>query len=502
MSVLQESRVVDTSSSQGSVDERPRFLSESECRALAQRVSSVVSGGGYTVVSIKSTWRGSTRWARNQVSASGEVLDHAISVGRAINGAYNGAVVINDTDTDALVAAVRRAERLAAISAESWDDGGLGARPLEPQTNPAIFSTNTYALTSERRSDVARTLVGSAVDAGMLSAGYIEVLAQSQALIDTLGRVRYTQFTNAQYTVTVRDPSGAGSGWAGVDWYDWAKIDGDALSKLALQKCLDSRNPVALEPGRYTAILEPQAVADLMSPMIRFAMSRSLNESPDMGPFTKSIDPVSAWITTTLGDRVIDERLTVTTSPLDPATAFPPFGTAYGVVAYGDPFENQTQVYQPGAFIRNGILEGLAYDRTYGIEALGRDKGFPGSGSFHMTAADSVATTSIAEMIASTRRGILVTRFDPVTVLQPRTLLCRGYTRDGVWLVENGKISKPIKNFLFTDSPLFALNKVEHIGVAQRVFHPGFYFSSPPSPALVPALKITDFSFTALSDAV
>ena len=114
----------------------------------------------------------------------------------------------------------------------------------------------------------ARHLAKSAADAGMLSAGYISVSAHSLALIETTGRSWYFPYTQAQYSVTVRDPKGVGSGWAGVDWHDWSKIDGEKLSAIALDKCLKSRNPVAIEPGRYTTIMEPQAVCDFMGDMM------------------------------------------------------------------------------------------------------------------------------------------------------------------------------------------------------------------------------------------
>jgi len=112
-------------------------------------------------------------------------------------------------------------------------------------------------------------------------------------------------------------------------------------------------------------------------------------------------------------------------------------------------------------------------------------------GTFRMTG----GTTSVDEMLATTKRGVLVTRLWNVEVLDPISLLSTGYTRDGVWLIEHGKISKPVTNFRFTESPIFVLNQVEQLGVPRRVFHPG-------APVVVPSMKVRDFSFTSLSDAV
>jgi predicted Zn-dependent protease len=108
--------------------------------------------------------------------------------------------------------------------------------------------------------------------------------------------------------------------------------------------------------------------------------------------------------------------------------------------------------------------------------------------------------TSVAEMISTTKRGLLVTRFSNVMPMDDRSVLLRGYTRDGLWLIQDGQISKPVKNMVFTESVMFALNNVVQLGVPQRVYHPGWGYW--PQPVIVPPLKIRDFSFTALADAI
>jgi predicted Zn-dependent protease len=133
------------------------------------------------------------------------------------------------------------------------------------------------------------------------------------------------------------------------------------------------------------------------------------------------------------------------------------------------------------------------------MNLLQKNEGLPNSGAFRM----SGGTTSIDEMIATTKRGLLVTRFDRIILVDLTSQMYRGYTRDGLWLIENGKITHSAKNLVFTESSLFALNRVEQLGVPQRVFHPCMSWKySMPQPVVVPALKVSDFSFTALSDAV
>jgi predicted Zn-dependent protease len=485
------------------MSDRPRFLSEADCRDIVDRLKRFATGGGYTSVTITSVWQGNVRWGRNQVNTSGEVSDNTIAVHRVVRGAA-GTAYINDTTNAALVAAARRAERIAALENEKPNSDLINRLPLEPSTPPKFFSEATYQLNADQRAAAAIALTKQARDAGMLSAGYIEVAAVGMATLDTLGRVRYFPYTQAQYSVTVRDPKGTGSGWAGVDWYDWHKIDAAALTARALDKCIKSQNPVRVEPGRYTTILEPQAVSDFVGNLIcgymNSAMNRGYNESRSspLGPFFKSEETATQPGYSKIGERIVDERITISADPMDPELGFPSTSNV-GESYNGDPFV--TPVYHPVTWIEHGVLTNLAYPRFSDITGVGRDLnlGLPNSGAFRMSGGE----TSIDEMIATTKRGLLVTRFDQIMQINMTSQLYRGYTRDGLWLIENGKISHPCKNLAFTESVLFALNKVEQLGPPQRTFHPNVWLQGGiPQPVVVPPLKISDFSFTALSDAV
>ena len=494
-----------------STPDRPRFLSEADCHDVAKRLARYATGGGYTQVTIVSKWTGNVRWARNLISTSGETRDDHLMVNRVIDGAYNDWVEISDNSDAALVAAVRRAERMVPLRPAIPKYDLIEHYEPEPYTAPDLFFDTTYQLDADRRAEAAHRLAQSAADAGLVSAGYIEVSAHSQALITSYGYTRFYKYTWAQYSVTVRDPRGTGSGWAGVDWPDWTKIDGPKLSQLALDKCLQSRNPVAIEPGRYTTILEPQAVCDFVGQLltgrwwngIKYqALDRKGNENSNALPFFDHVDaadPVNGRVGyAKLGQKVVDERITITSDPLDPDLGFPPFPGVNNLLTSVDVL---TEVYHPTTWIKDGVLVNLAYDREYAKLMLGRDTGLPKEGAFRMSGGE----TTIADMIATTKRGLLVTRFDRVQPL-PRgatSLLCQGYTRDGLWLIENGKISKAVKNLQFTEAILSALNNVEQLGVPQRAFHPaGHQWWSRPQPAVVPPLKIRDFSFTALTTAI
>ena len=233
------------------------------------RLTRYASGGGLTMAGMVSTWLGSVRWARNLINTTGEDRNDIVVVSRNLRGAKPNLVIINETTDAALVAAVRRAERLTQLVPELDDESDLVAHwSEEPYPVPSLFSAATYQLDAGQRAESARQLAQSAAAAGMLSAGYIEVSAHSYAMLTSFGYMRYFSYTWARCSMTVRDPAGRGSGRAGVDWPDWNKIDGSQLTATALDKCLRSRNPVAVEPGRYTTILEPQAVSDFVGSAI------------------------------------------------------------------------------------------------------------------------------------------------------------------------------------------------------------------------------------------
>jgi len=385
----------------------------------------------------------------------------------------SGGASTNALSDDALRDCVVRAESIIILYRENPDDYPDPPLPIHPHLNPVIWFDQTIQVDDSARAAIADRAIAPAQAAQQISAGYLAVGATGRAVIQSDGLFRYYPYTTVQCSITVRDPKGMGSGWAGVDWNDWTRVEVEHLASTALDKCLRSRNPVAVEPGRYTAILEPQAVCDLVSPIVDRVLERYLAESGN-GPFADPMVPGSSRI----GQRVVDSRITLGVDPMDPDCGFVPFD------GNGEPF-------QAVNWIDRGILRELAYDRSYGLRALNRDRALPNPFAYRM----SGGTATLEEMIASTARGLVVTRFNDVQLLDMNSMLCTGTTRDGIWLVEHGKISKAVKNFRFTESPMFILNNVEQLGAPQRVFRPW-------SPAVVPPLKVRDFSFTSLVDAI
>jgi predicted Zn-dependent protease len=315
--------------------------------------------------------------------------------------------------------------------------------------------------------------------------------------MDTTGISMYTAFTQAQYTTTVRSPDGTASGWAGIDSHDWGRIDAAALTATALDKCLRSRNPVRVEPGRYTVVLEPQAVCDFCDVLCSPYLLNYPLEQTDVPFPVLAYHDGNAPTRTKLGKRLMDARLQLSADPMDPELSFPPFN-------------RDGEVYQPTTWFDRGVLQHLAYGREFAKTLAGAEgQPWPSSGGFRMRGVDETPATLDA-MVANVERGIYVTRFSNVLLRDPRTLMSTGYTRDGTWLIERGRITHPIHNLRFSDSPLLAFNRVRQIGVPRRVFHVttlpvSFGYKKREAaiaPIMVPALMIDDFSFTGVSDAV
>ena len=472
-----------------------RTLARGECEELFQRARALAKGGGYTTVSVSSWWQGELRWARNRVSLASDRRDNDLVVLRALENGRPAYVTTNQLDEASLEAAVRAAERASAFGERLGR--GVGYYPKLPayeRPEGAIWSDATYGLTTERRGEIARSLIAPAEAKGMLSAGYLEVRAgTSVSRSDAHPELKsgelamweepYIAWTQTHCSTTVRDPKGAGSGWAGGSSYDWTALDAQALGARALEKCLASQNPVALEPGRYTVILEPQAVADMMELLAWTFESREMPESGNPHPWLLGRDDATGLWRSKLGLKVVDERVTISHDTADPLL---------GIVA--------SQTERPGEvrFIDRGVLTAIGHMQKTDIARLPGSHHLRGLTGYRMSGGE----TSVEEMIRTTRRGLLVTRFSNMRKLDGVSLLSTGLTRDGLWLVENGKITKAVKNFRFTESPLFMLNSIEQLGVPQPVFRPTRNEGGRLTPAIVPPLKVRDFSFTSTIDAI
>jgi predicted Zn-dependent protease len=275
-------------------------------------------------------------------------------------------------------------------------------------------------------------------------------------------------------TTTVRTPDGTGSGWAGREHHDCRASTPAALGARAIEKARASANPVAVEPGRYTVVLEPTAVGNLLR-LLAFAM-KAPHADEGRSFFTKP------------GRRQQDRQPRWSTSASRSQPTRRPRGAR--------PAPSSATGCRPAHHVgsRTGVVQNLAYDR-YWAQKQGASR-CRSSGSLRM----SGGTASLEQMIASTERGLLVTRLWYIRPVDPRTILYTGLTRDGTFLIERGKVTRAVKNLRWNESPVFMLNNVEAMGRPVRVS--ASEDGSPGAAIVVPPVKARDFTFTSLSDAV
>lgn len=443
------------------------ILTREEAQALIERIKGMSKAEGVQV-SIFGGYQTNVRFADNQMSTAGSASDFNIQVESSF-GPKHAVVVTNDTSDEALRRTVEQSERLARLAPDDPEAmpllGPQNFRPVD-----AWFSS-VADMTAEQRARIALTALEPARRAGDLrAAGYLVNNAGCTAIGNSAGLFAYHRSTNSNYTLTVRTTDGTGSGWAGAEHNDAAKVDFEGVSRRAIEKARLSRNPVAIEPGRYTVILEPQAVGDLCQLIGFYFDARATDEG--RSPFVKEGGGNK------IGEKIIDERITIYADPFDP-----------NVLAL--PFDGQGLPLGRQVFIENGVLKNLFYSRfwakTKGVEPTGAPT------SFLMSGGDA----SVEDMIRGTERGVLVTRLWYLREVDPRTILYTGLTRDGTFLIENGRITQALKNFRFNESPLFILNNLEAAGRPVRLAG-----TEAGGAVVVPPLKVRDFNFTSLSDAV
>jgi predicted Zn-dependent protease len=271
----------------------------------------------------------------------------------------------------------------------------------------------------------------------------------------------------------MRTNDGTGSSWAARDLNDISKLNASETSKIAIDKALMSREAKAIEPGKYTVILEPSAGGDLVRLML------NMN--------ARQADEGRSWLSkkgggTKLGEKIVDERVNIYSDPWHDEVP-------------ASPWSGDGQARKKMDLIKNGAVANLIYDRYWAGQK--NVAPMPGPGNAIMDGGN----TSLEDMIKDTKKGVLVTRFWYIRPVDPQTLLFTGLTRDGTFFIENGKIKHPIKNFRFNESPIIMLNNLEALGKQVRCVTSEGGFGGVGG-LLIPYMKIRDFTFSSLSDAV
>ncbi|HEU0036945.1 MAG TPA: TldD/PmbA family protein [Kofleriaceae bacterium] len=436
---------------------------EAEARQLATRVLAAVrrikTADGN--VRLSATRAGNTRFAVNEITSSADVDRVELSVTVQL-GKRAATATTNQLDDRSVADVVDRAHRMAKLAPENPEAmPALGAQIYKRAK--AAADPATVKLTPDARAKAAGAAIASGDGAKVAIAGFYEHAQRALALASTAGLWAYHAWTTAGMTATARTPDGTGSGWAGASSNRGADVDAGALAKLAVDKAVRSQKPTRLDPGRYTVILEPAATAAMLSFLVGALSARRADEGRSY--FAKPGG-------TRVGDKLFPDAITLRSDPTDAQLA-------------ATPFDREGVPIAPATWIDKGTLKGLAYDRYWakkqGKPPTGRPDGWILDGG--------KATTE--QLLAGVKRGVLVTRMWYLRSLDPQTLLVTGLTRDGTFLVEDGKITRPVMNFRFNESPVQMLGKCDALGVPVLV-----------SGMRVPALRTHEFNLASISEAV
>jgi predicted Zn-dependent protease len=443
------------------------ILTQEEAKALLTKVLSY-SKADECEVNISGSDGGNIRYARNSVNTSGGISRTSLVVSSAF-GKKSGVATVNEYDDASLEKAVRRSEELARLAPENPEYMGM----LGPQTygpvSPAFSQVTANVGPKERADAVAQSLT-YARDNKLNAAGFLENSSGYGAMMNSKGLFAYETSSDVAFNVTLRTPDGKGSGYATRGYNDFSKLNAKADTEVAAKKALASVTAKAIEPGKYTVILEPTAVAVMLENMIFDMDERSADEGRSFlsKPGGK----------TRVGEQLVDKRVNIYS---DPWNADLPGSTWAGD---GRPMEKVD-------WIKNGMVKNV-YSSRFWAAKKGK-KSIPAPSGIIMEG----GTKSLAELIKGTEKGILVTRLWYIRSVDPQTLLLTGLTRDGTFYIENGEVKFPVKNFRFNESPVIMLNNLDEIGRAERTVS-----AESNQNYLLPPLRIRDFTFTSLSDAV
>ena len=443
------------------------MLTRDEAHALLDRVLKL-SRFPEISANVDYTQECNTRFANNQITTAGFTTDLSIRVS-VTRDQQTGTTSTTETSDEALERAVRRAEDMAALTPPNPEH----VEPLEPQKYPDIraFDEPTAAARSGNLLGAVRATIQGSAEKKLNSFGFYDVNTSTMAMANNKGLFGYHARTSADYSVTARTLDGTGSGWADSQSMRLAEVETQRVSRSALDRALRSQNPRRLDPGKYTVILEPAALQE----MLQF-MSFSMD--------TRAADEGRSFLSkkgggTLLGEKVLGENITLRSDPFDPR-------------APGWPWSwNSLLPAEKTTWIDKGVVKAMPMDRYWARKTQRQPVPFPAN--ILMEGGSS----SLDDLIASTERGLLITHFWYIRFLQPDTIQLTGLTRDGLFYIEKGKVQYPVMNFRFNQSVVSMLNSVEGMTPAVPVGQGG---TDPLN--LLPTIKVRDFNMSSLSDAV
>ena len=439
-----------------------------EMAASRERVEAVLrealaaSRADETEVLFTGTEAALTRYTNNEIHENVVESDCALNI-RAIIGKQIGVASTNRLDPSGIADTVARAFAIAQLSPADAGFPGLPSGGGEPETLRDAYDASTADADAGARADAVGRITKVMHRCGLNAAGYFATRADVIAVANSKGVRRYFRATDASVNIKAigDDSSGYAEGFA----RSMSRIDVDQLAVTAAKKAVDGRDPIALDPGKYTVILEPPAFREFVGYLSWAAFS------------AQALDEGSSFMAGRIGEKVMGDNVTIRDDFADPLET-------------GIPFDFEGVPRRAVTFVDRGIARDVAYDSYYaakmGHENTGHALPAPNAdGPVPLNIVVSPGTRSQAELMADVERGVLVSRTWYIRLVDQKKMLITGMTRDGLFLIERGKVTRGIKNMRFNESIVNALCRCELASVPARS-----------ESTVLPAVRIEDFHFT------
>ena len=438
-------------------------LGASELRRIAEKIFKL-SEADETEVDVSAVTSALTRFANNTIHQNVAEQGITISV-RAVVDGRTARASTNKTDEESLRRVTAAALELAQVQPRNPNLlPMLGPQKLQKVDR---FVAKTAAATPADRARAVTRVCQMAERSKQTTAGIFSTGLSEFALANSCGLFEYYEDTRAEFSVTMLEKDS--SGWAKATSARVDEIDPDALAERASKKAADSRSPREVPPGQYTAILEPPAVLDLVGFLFYDFAGTCVQDQ-------------RSCFTGRMGKKLFGENISI-------------WDDVYHPLQLGPPFDGEGMPRQRVMLVEKGVPRNLVYSRATAKQMNAKPTGHgfslpteDGEAPFNLVFSGGNASTE--EMIRSTERGLLITRLWYIREVDPYKKVLTGMTRDGTFLVENGRVAGAVRNFRFNQSIIDMLANVEMMGPAVRASGEESF------DMVVPAMKVRDFHFT------
>ncbi len=445
--------------------------------STADEVEVLFSGGRFAL----------TRFANNTIHQNVAEENCTVSV-RSVFGGRTARASTNKFGDESLRQVVRGSENLAKVQhpdpdllpmPDSGEAAGKADKSVRSTSAPSRYFERTAAITPELRADGVKKIVGVAEKHGLTTAGVFSSAESIDGIFNSRGLSRWHMQTAAEVSVTML--AGDSSGWQKANSPDVANLDPLELADVAAQKARDSARPREIPAGKYTVILEPAAVLDIIGFMFWDCSGMAILDQ-------------RSFLTGRIGTKLFGDNITIWDDVAHPLQS-------------GSPFDGEGVRRQRVGLVENGIVKRVVYarataarmkrseyrDQVGPVEATGHGFALPnemGEMPLNIVFAAPSDPQTVAQMIASTERGVLVTRLWYIREVEPYEKMLTGMTRDGTFYVENGRVQGGVRNFRFNESLVHMLSNVEAMSVPARSCGEESF------DMVVPAMKVREFNFT------